>query len=158
MMLSPVAPPSSLSTADRPGDMLDIEPCPGSTTMPCVSIADSSPLQGARKDDCCRNPLLHGVSRRQHLTYIIFGRPIAPRWSIASWPRTSLHQGRPLRSTIPFRTLCWFRTVGQGRVLVKDPAPQFRVLAPRDALEPRREIPDLSAEGEGFEPPRASRP
>src|SRR6266481_1858795 len=77
MMLSPVAPPSSLSATDRPGDMLDTGPCPGSTTMPCASIADFSSLQGAPKDDCRGNPLLHGVSRRQHLTYIIFGRPTA---------------------------------------------------------------------------------
>src|SRR5207249_9237632 len=42
MTLPPVAPPSSLSAADRPGDIFHTEPCPGSTTMPCVSIASSS--------------------------------------------------------------------------------------------------------------------
>jgi hypothetical protein len=31
-MVSPVLPPSSLSAADRPGAMLNIEPPPGGTT------------------------------------------------------------------------------------------------------------------------------
>src|SRR5947199_10471452 len=43
MMLPPVAPPKSLSTNDRPGDMFQTEPCPGSTTTPCAPIADPSP-------------------------------------------------------------------------------------------------------------------
>src|SRR5438552_1879054 len=42
MTLPPVAPPSSLRAADRPGDIFHTEPCPGSTTMPCASIASSS--------------------------------------------------------------------------------------------------------------------
>jgi hypothetical protein len=40
MMLPPVAPPSSLSTADRPGDMFHRGPSPGSTTTPCAPMAD----------------------------------------------------------------------------------------------------------------------
>src|SRR5271157_2213446 len=42
MMLSPVAPPSSLSAADRPGAMLNTEPPPGGTTTPFVSIVMDS--------------------------------------------------------------------------------------------------------------------
>src|SRR5271168_1461668 len=42
MMLSPVSPPSSLSAADRPGAMLNIEPPPGGTTNPFISIIMTS--------------------------------------------------------------------------------------------------------------------
>src|SRR5436190_747455 len=41
MMLSPVAPPSSLSANSRPGELLDTRPSPGCTTMPCAPIATS---------------------------------------------------------------------------------------------------------------------
>src|SRR5437867_3695532 len=44
MMLSPVAPPKSLSAYDRPGGLLELDtkPSPGCTTMPCAAIARSS--------------------------------------------------------------------------------------------------------------------
>src|SRR5262245_24806780 len=43
MMLFPVSPPSSLSTAERPGAIVNIEPSPGGTIKPFGSILISSP-------------------------------------------------------------------------------------------------------------------
>jgi hypothetical protein len=42
MTLSAVSPPTSLSAAERPGAMLNIDPPPGGTTNPFALIAFSS--------------------------------------------------------------------------------------------------------------------
>src|SRR5215472_7092265 len=69
MMLSAVSPPTSLSAAERPGAMLNIDPPPGGTTKPFVSIALPFSLQLALsmpgRGDQQYIPRPRGASRHQ---------------------------------------------------------------------------------------------